>query len=302
MATKDKTKKNIVEWNPKYEVDFDSEETINGVKYFNVTCKNCSSIFKRTMSALTDKSLTDTTCETCLNIRRSEVIDKKGYDFMGAISAHYFVVCKTCKSCLIKKSCVMTSKKVICDICRVNGILKNLSINGCEFIRFYSKNASRWVVFKDRDGIVRDKKLTSVNKESFKGGTNDGKYYVYMFWKVITNEDVISDGLYFKIGISKEPKKRLKDLKLDYDFNIHILTSFNTHRDAYIEEKRLHKMFWWCKLNKTIPQIFTNKISFSARNKRGQKSWAKDGVTEWFHLPENMFNFMLRNKESFKCV
>ena len=25
----------------------------------------------------------------------------------------------------------------------------------------------------------------------------------------------------------------------------------------------------------------------------------KDGVTEWFYLPENIFNFMLRNKESF---
>ena len=163
----------------------------------------------------------------------------------------------------------------------------------------YSKDKVRWVVFKDADGIIRDKRLASITSENFRGRTTSGKFHVYIFWNTIADKEVIPDGFYFKIGISKCPSERMEDLQLDYDFHIYNWMTCATRKEAYEEEKRLHKLFWWCKLDKTIPQIFTNKRRISTKNKDGKRSHAKDGVTEWFYLPEDIFNFMLRNKESF---
>lgn len=297
--TKERMSK-FVEINSNWEIDFYSKTKIGKTYFLKMTCKQCGTEGKFSVSGIAS-GISD--CQNCLHTKLAEDIDNLGFEFFGKLDGRCFIGCRGCGTVTIRQMIDYSKRnKITCPTCHTNSIVSALKDNGCSFIRQYMEGWTTRVVYLTQDGQENDVPAKQIKINCFaKLKKLESLYSVYMFWKIIENNDIIPDGLYFKIGIAVNPELRLKTLSLDFDCNIHVIQENLDRKAALQKEKEMHELFWWCKLDKTIPQIFTNRISSVSLSKNNKKKrhYMKDGVTEWFYLPENIFNFMLRNKESF---
>ena len=291
----------FIESNPNWEIDFYSKSKIRNSYFLEMKCKDCEAISKFSVSGISSGNIR---CQNCIHIKLAKDFDSLGFEFFGKSGGRCFIGCRGCDTVTIRQTIDYSKRsKIDCSTCHMDQILEILESNGCSFVEKYMDGWNTRIVYLTQDGQENDVAAKQIKENCFaKLKKSESPYRVYMFWKVIENSEIIPDGLYFKIGIAINPELRLKTLNLDFDCNIHVIEECLNRKDAIQKEKEMHDLFWWCKLGKTIPQIFTNRVSSSSLSKRNKKKrcYMKDGVTEWFHLPENVFNFMLRNKESFK--
>ena len=290
----------LIRNNSQWSIDFDSKSKINKAYYLDAKCKNFEATAKFSVSGLDSGNID---CQNCLNIKISNDLEKLNFNFFGKIKGKYFVGCRDCGTVQMKQATDYSKRgEVSCTVCNLNKVIEILEENNCVFLAAYVKNYSTRVVYLTQDGKENDVAAKQIKENRFaKTKNHESSYAVYMFWNVIENFEIIPDGLYFKIGIAIEPEMRLKSLNLDFPCNIKVLKEDLSRSDAIKLEKEMHKLFWWCKLNKRIPEIFTNKISMTKLSKKSKRKrhYMKDGATEWFFIPDELFNFMLRNKESF---
>ena len=174
------------------------------------------------------------------------------------------------------------AKSLRCEICTLNNYKNILISRGCTFIRKYMEkptDSCSSVEYVGVDGTIRTTKTTTlINKEfAIAEKRGRGKYYLYRF------AFAKDENLYFKLGYSFDPTKRLRELKIKHECSIHILREFNSEKEAREFEQKVHKGFETCKISSEEAKLFTDGVSTS-RSKYGRKE-RKSGVTEWFKIP-----------------
>lgn len=300
--TKERMQK-LTDINSDWQIDFYSKTKKNSAYFLEMKCKTCGLVSQFSISGIATGGIR---CQNCINSKLADNFDRLGFEYFGRTGGRCFIGCNGCETVVIRQNIDYSKRsKIDCPTCHTRLITDILERNGCALLEQYMECGETRVKYLTLDG-----KENTVAAKQIKGGyfaktkEIESSYSVYMFWRVIENSDVIPDGLYFKIGIAIDPNFRLKVLNLDFDCKIHIMREALGRKEAQKIEKEMHNMFWWCKLDKTIPEIFTNRRSYSKLSNKNKKKrhHMKDGATEWFFLPENIFNLMLRNKESFKCT
>lgn len=171
--------------------------------------------------------------------------------------------------------------KVYCETCVVNKYTNILKSRGCRFIRKYRNKDKEplLVEYEGADGNIFSVRTTGIINNEFKIAkrARNNQYYLYRF-------AFASNGnMYFKVGYSFDPDRRLKNLKLKHNCSISILRIFSNESDARNFERKVHKGFDLCKINKEEADVFTDGLRRS-RTKEGVK-YTKDGITEWFKIP-----------------
>lgn len=174
------------------------------------------------------------------------------------------------------------NKSVRCETCVVNKYKEILASRGCTFVRKYTENKNHSyssIDYIDLEGTLRTtRSSTLVNKEFLTAEKRGrGKYYLYRF------AFAKDENLYFKLGYSFDPYKRLRALKIRNECSVHILREFNSEKEAREFEQKVHKGFEECKISSEEARTFTDGTSVS-RSKYGSKV-RKSGVTEWFKIP-----------------
>ena len=300
MSITEKRQKQIVFNNNGFDISFESEHWVGKAKYLKITCTTCRTTYNRSVSTLAILK-NKTICDYCLRLKQWESLNNKGFDFLGSESGNYYIACKVCCKVLIRSYAVCISTDTICEHCTERKITDILYENNCSLINIYSKNTIRRVVYINADGVQNDVQLRAIMSNSFsKRHKENNPYKVYMFWNILEKSELINDGLYFKIGIAIDPQNRLNILKLDFPCNIKILEECKDRKSALKKEQELHRIFHWCRLNKIIAEIFTNRRSCVRIKSTNRRHYMKDGATEWFHLPEDLFHLLLRSAVGLK--
>jgi hypothetical protein len=89
------------------------------------------------------------------------------------------------------------------------------------------------------------------------------------------------DSFVCKIGTANDPERRAKSLKLNKNYEVFTLDSFEDRFGADRLESELHKEFSDYRLCRTEAEKHTDS-NVSRKDKTGQYHRVKDGITEWF--------------------
>ena len=169
-----------------------------------------------------------------------------------------------------------------CETCTLNNYKDILQSRGCTFIRKYKNKPEDRFINVDYvaiDGTFMTTRTTTIINKEFANAAKRGRgtYYLYRF------AFAKDENLYFKLGYSFDPVKRLRELKIKHECSVHILREFNSEKEAREFEQKVHKGFETCKISSEEAKLFTDGVSTS-RSKYGKKE-RKSGVTEWFKIP-----------------
>lgn len=194
--------------------------------------------------------------------------------------------CKVDNSVTTSETHNFLNKKVRCETCVIVTYKNALAIKNCTYVSHNTIDSITRVTFKNEYGEERtvDAQSLLANKWALSDNLSSWvqKSYVYCFWFYTKGDIFLAEGYYYKIGVSNDPTRRLKDIKISYNVSIKILSSFNDRFLAIREEKRLHDIHLNYKLPFETAKLFTSGESLG-KSINGERKRRKDGITEWFY-------------------
>jgi hypothetical protein len=274
-----------------YHVEFLWGETeIQGKnRLLSVKCTLCNCIKKYYVSHLhTAKYF----CDNCRNNRLKKKANELNFEYIEKIkikdrNPKVVLECRVDKSITTVCCGHLLNNKVCCKTCLVNKYKYALSLKNCTYISQERTKGRTIITFKNEYGEI--KTVGSSNLLSDSWTQSDilsswvQKYYCYCFWFYLDNDNEnLPIGLYYKIGVSNDPLRRLKSLKLTFSANIEILGEFSDRFLATENEKLLHSTNDEYKLNPETVKIFSKGLALR-KVINGERRKARDGITEWFY-------------------
>jgi hypothetical protein len=239
-------------------------------------------------------------CKCCV-FRRIDQIDKSMWKCVGCSQHTLFLssdyldfdlvenqdsssVLIKCRKCNCVKSVQRNHLRmgnVRCETCITKKYSLKLEESGCTYVSRFTKNKSNnsYVVYKDGEGVEKIVQAGHLLKDVWldsrivKVRPQKECVYVYKFSFIVGEHNPLPKGLYYKIGISYKPNKRLKKLKLLFKADVEIIAKCLNYREALKIEKQLHFENLNNKLSADVVAIF-------AKGKVNKKY--PDGYTEWF--------------------
>ena len=262
----------------KVEVLWDQQEKAGNDYKVPVKCLHDDLVEFRAVSTLMKGKFF---CQQCAIRKYSEKLKQFDFSFIDLLPSEEKQSRKVlfaCNKCNFERSLsvgnVLNSKSLSCDNCRKIKVKNNLQEKSCSFIRSYldEKGFCR-VVYEDKTGQQKEVYESNILRGIFSPANShwDQAHHLYIF---ISNDD---NRPFIKIGTANEPKKRLRDLKLDFNCNI-ISCKFETRYAATKVEKNLHKLFVDFSISKSLAESFTEGLS--KPTKSGKR--IRQGCTEWF--------------------
>lgn len=276
-----------------YNVDFLWEETeMEGKnRMLPVKCTLCNCVKKYYVSHLYNAKYF---CDNCRNKRLKERANELNFEYIEKVrikdrNPNVVLKCKIDKSITIVESGSLLVNGVCCKICLLNKYKSALALKNCTYVSQERVKGSTVIKFQNKQGETKTVQSSNLFSNCWVESNNlsswSQKYYCYCFWFYLDNDDNLPSGLYYKIGVSNNPHKRLKCLKLTFNANIEILGEFPDRFLATESEKLLHSTNDEYKLNPESVKIFSKGIALR-KGINGKRCKVRDGITEWFYNEE----------------
>lgn len=280
-----------------YNVSFLWEETEMQGKHrmLPVKCNLCNGIEKYHVSNLQRAKYS---CTSCRDIRIKEKASELNFEYLGKLKntedllgnkIRLVLRCKVDQSITNTQTFHLLDGSVRCRDCAVSRYKSALGLKDCEYVSHGCINGAVRVTFRNKSGETRTIRSSNLLTSSWTTSDNlsswTQKYYCYCFWFYLDNDDKLPSGLYYKIGVSNNPHRRLKSLKLTFNANIEILGEFTDRFLATGSEKLLHSTNNEYKLNPEVVKIFSKGLALR-KDINGKRCKVRDGITEWFYNKE----------------
>lgn len=190
------------------------------------------------------------------------------------------VECRICGEQCTTQPSPIKSGEFRCNGCNINKYKDCLTKKKCSFISIERNKGSKSIIhYQNIDG------------DKFKASTGhviEGKFEVSLngYWShphsVYLIKLQVEGGLFiYKIGTANDPSKRAKSLKLNKNYEVFILDSFEDRFAADKLESELHSEFSNFRLKPEQASVHTDS-NVLRKNKTGKYHRVKDGITEWF--------------------
>lgn len=225
-------------------------------------------------------------CDSCLIRKYTNACKKLNLKFISKFSNRNVsstminTECLICGNLSVISSANLIDGNFSCDGCRVNRYAAALRKKNCELTRIEKRVKRRTLLhYKNSNGDCFSASAFNVIGGKFEtslDGCWSQPHCVYLIKLKIDSSTTI-----YKIGTANDPHKRAKNLKLNKDYQVFTIASFETRYEADKLESELHKEFSDYRLPKHISSEYTGGFT-SKRGSDGKYFKVKDGITEWF--------------------
>jgi hypothetical protein len=221
-------------------------------------------------------------CQGCHHFEIFNIANNCNFKYSQSVKSHQLLL--SCISCGASKLSQLSHLKIgniRCDNCLTLKYTKKLEQSSCRYVKRQTEGTSNitYVYYLTSEGVLCKTQSAKLLKDEWLHSTVKkikvivDKVFVYKFYFVNRDTEIIPKGFYYKIGISANPAKRLRKLKLDFKTDIEILDEFSNYRDALMHERFLHNE------NATL-KVAPEIVTLFAHGKVSKKY--PDGYTEWF--------------------
>lgn len=257
-------------------------EKINSPKhvFLNVVCNKCNGYSQVESQRITSGVFK---CEHCQVLKYKEVCDNLNLNFIGKqhdVKTKLLTECKVC------------GELKTLDI--ANALAGRFKCNGCQLIKYKESIAKKNCVLIRTEmtaGVGTFIHYMNSNGDEFKAsGSNvlrgwfevslDGSW-AQPHSTYLIKLQVENDLFIYKIGTANDPERRARSLKLNKNYEVFILDSFEDRFAADKLESELHSEFSNFRLKPEQASAHTDS-NVLRKNKTGKYHRVKDGITEWF--------------------
>lgn len=263
----------------KLKICWDEQKVVKLKTFYLVECTICRCCSFRRIDQLQKSSWK---CQGCFQFEIFNLAHKYNFKYTQSIASNQLSL--TCMSCGASKFAQLGHLKIgniRCDNCLTLKYTEKLEQSSCQYVKRQTEGTSNvtYVYYLTNEGILCKTQSHRLLKDQWLHSTVKkvkvpvNKVFVYKFSFVNSHAEIIPKGLYYKIGVSAYPAKRLRKLKLDFKPDIEILAEFSNYADALMHERFLHNE------NATL-KVEPETVALFAHGKVSTKY--PDGYTEWF--------------------
>jgi len=257
--------------------------------YVDVICTKCHETNCVSLSHLVKSSFL---CKGCLNIKYKDFCDKLNLKFIGKYFDIDTTYVKTeCNICKTHSNISVGQLRLgfyRCETCLMNKYKSALLNKFCTLISTEKLPGKDILIhYINKDGVTFKAYNTNVLKGKFEVSLN-GRW-VQPHSTYLIKLQVEGDLFIYKIGTANDPIRRAKSLKLNKNYEVFTLASFEDRFGADKLESELHTEFSEYRLCRTEAEKHTDS-NVLRKNKTGQYHRVKDGITEWFS--SEVFNIL----------
>lgn len=261
---------------------WDMQKLFKNKRYVAVECLYDGEISYKRFDTIRKGVFNCDSCRILTYFDKLSLNNKVDIKLLSVGTSTVSVQCKTCDHIFNVQSSHLST--FICQSCKLNRFKNALKEKNCEYLYSYTgppPGNPSFIVYKNEYNDVRRVQTGALmngrwSSTGYRNDTEDVHLYLFRF----ENEDDnrIPIGVYSKIGISKHPEIRLRDLRISFNTSIEILKTFKSRRKCLEFETKIHRILKEYNVDKKIAAKFTNGI---VRNKKRNVE-RHDGVTEWF--------------------
>lgn len=249
--------------------------------YVDVICTKCNETNCVSLSHLVRASFL---CKGCLNIKYKEYCDKLNLKFIrksfDGVLRCVEAECNVCKTNSSVSVAQIRLGLYRCETCLLNKYKSALLNKSCTLIRTEKLPGKDTLIhYTNKDGVAFKAYNTNILKGSFEVSL-DGNW-VQPHSTYLIRLQVEGNLFIYKIGTANDPERRAKSLKLNKNYEVFVLDSFETRFGADKLESELHSEFSKFRLK---PEQTSEHTDSNVLRKRsdGKYHRVKDGITEWF--------------------
>lgn len=258
----------------------------NKKRYVAIECLNDGEISYKRLDTMLHGAWD---CDSCRKIKYLISINSRNTNvkIVDVSTSIIKLQCKVCGENFTTQSSHLDNFS--CKNCRLNSYKSALEKKNCKFLEMYTEGVhdTSFVSYTNEKGEIRRVRLGHLMSGSWAAHDDECRYgpvtYLYMFSiEKETDEHHTASGFYAKIGISKKPESRMKELSIKESASIRILKEFTSRQEALVFEGNLHKYLEKYALDKHIAGSLSRRI----RKNRNSSNYIKDGYTEWFYCED----------------